>query len=69
MLLPLLGVNNCLPLLHMSKAIFSMNSIEKRINQFATGYMFNPTLHVKRRSDTKLKILEIKFSSKYTVWY
>ena len=46
-----------------------MNSIEKRINQFATGYMFNPTLHVERRSDTKLKILEIKFSSKYTVWY
>ena len=47
-LFPLLGVNNCQPRLHMSKAIFFVNSTEKRINKFSIGYMVNPKLNVNK---------------------
>ena len=47
-LLPLLGVNNCQNLLHMSKILVYLYTTDKRINQFAIGYMINPTLHVNK---------------------
>ena len=42
----MLGVNNCQPLLHMSKRLFYIYTTDKQINQFAIGYMINPTLQV-----------------------
>ena len=47
-LFPLLGVNNGLPLLHMSNIFVYINTRDERINQFAIGYMINPTLHVNK---------------------
>ena len=44
--LTLLGVYHHLPLLHMTKTFVYMNSREKCMNQFAMGYMVNPTLYV-----------------------
>ena len=41
LLLPLVGVNNYLTLLHMSKNFVYMNSIENYMNQFAIGFMVN----------------------------
>ena len=45
-MLPLLGDNHCLPLLHTAKKIGLMK--KKRINEFAIGYMINPGLHINR---------------------
>ena len=47
-LLPLLGVNNCLPLFHMSKIFVYINTTYERINPFSIGYMINPTLQVNK---------------------
>ena len=47
-LLTLLGVNNCQPLLHMSKTFIFINTEKDRTNQFAIRYMTNPTLHVNK---------------------
>ena len=44
----LLGINHCLPLLHMSKKFVYINNIEERIYYFAIGYMVNPILHVNK---------------------
>ena len=48
LLLPLLGVNNHQPLLHMDKTFIYINNTEKLINQFSIGYMVNPKLHVQK---------------------
>ena len=47
-LLPLLGVNHRLPILHMSKTFFYINSAGKLIKNFTIVYMVNPTLNVNR---------------------
>ena len=61
-LLILLGVNQCLSLLHMSN--FYINSIEKRNNTFEIGYMVNPTLNVEKLSiDQVEKFLKETFHS------
>ena len=44
-LLPLLGVNHRQPVLHIYKILVYLYTTNKRINQFAIGYMINPTLH------------------------
>ena len=46
--MPVLQVKHCLHIFHMSKTFNYLNSIEKRINKFAKGYMVNPKLNVKR---------------------
>ena len=41
-LMPLVGVNYCQPILHMSKIMVYCYSTDESINQFAIGYMINP---------------------------
>ena len=44
-LMPLVGVNHCQPILHMSKIMVHCYSIDESINQFSICYMINPSLH------------------------
>ena len=43
-LMPLVEVNHCQPILHMSKIIFHCYYTDESINQFEFGYMINPQL-------------------------
>ena len=43
-LLPLVGVNHRQPILHMSKIMVYIYSIDDSINEFAIVYMINPSL-------------------------
>ena len=45
---PLLGANNCLPLLHRAKIFIWLEETGERINEFEIGYMINPNLHVNK---------------------
>ena len=45
-LLPLLGVNNNQPLLHISKIFVYMDTTEEHSNKFVIGCMIKPTIHV-----------------------
>ena len=47
-LLPLLGANNCLPLLNMSKRFICLEETGECINEFEIGYMINQSLHIKK---------------------
>ena len=47
-MLPLLGDNHCLPLLHMAKSFIWLEEKSYCINDFAIGYMINPTLHINK---------------------
>ena len=42
---PLLVVNDCIPIFHMSKIFVYLHNTEEHINQFEIEYMVNPTLH------------------------
>ena len=42
--MPIVGVNHCLPILHLSKIMVNIYTTGKTINQFAIGYMINPSL-------------------------
>ena len=44
-LMSLLGVNHRQPILHMYKIMVNYYSTQKSINQFAIGYMINPSLN------------------------
>ena len=43
--MPLVGVNNCQPILHMSKRMVHCYSKDEIINKCAIGYMINPSLN------------------------
>ena len=43
-ILPLLGDNNFIPLLHMSKRFIRLEEIKEHINEFENVYMINPDL-------------------------
>ena len=43
-LMLIVGVNNCIPILHLSKRMLHMYTTSKTINQFVIGYMINPYL-------------------------
>ena len=47
-ILPVLGVNHSLPLLHIAKSYIWINETSGHINESAIGYMINPTLHVNK---------------------
>ena len=47
-LLQLLGVNNCQPLLHMSKIQVYLYTTYKRVSNVSICYMINPTLHINK---------------------
>ena len=45
-LIPIVGVNHRLPILHLYKIIIHIYSTEKTIHPFANGYMLNPFLRI-----------------------
>ena len=47
-LLPLIGVKHRQPIVHMYKRLVYLYTTDKQVNQFAVGFMINPSLHVKR---------------------
>ena len=47
-LFPLVEVNHPQPILHISKRMVHIYYIDDIINQFAIGYMINPSLHVNK---------------------
>ena len=44
----LLGIDHCLPLLHMAKRFIWIEETGKRINDLDIGYMINPSFHVNK---------------------
>ena len=62
-LMPIVGVNNSLPILYMSKIMVHIYSTENTIHQFAIGYMINPSLNINNVFRTKVqKCLGFSFS-------
>ena len=47
-IMQIVGVNNHLPILHLSKRMLHIYSTEKTIHHFSIVYMINPSLHIKR---------------------
>ena len=47
-MLPMLGDNYCLPLLHMAQRFISINETKHIIDEFAIEYMINSVLHVNK---------------------
>ena len=47
-MLPLLGANHHLPLLHMDKCFIWIEEAGERINEFDVGYMINPSFCVNK---------------------
>ena len=47
-MLPLLGDNHCLTLLHMANRFIWLEEKGEHINEFAIGYIINPSLHVNK---------------------
>ena len=47
-ILPLLGVNHVLPLLHRAKSFIWIEETKERINEFGIGYMINPNVYVNK---------------------
>ena len=47
-MLPLLGDNHHLPLLHRAKYFIWIEETGKRINEIDIGYMINPSFHVNK---------------------
>ena len=43
--MPILRVNNCLPILHLPKRMVHIYTTGNTIHQFTIGYMINPSLH------------------------
>ena len=46
-LIPIVGVNHCLPILHLSKRMVHIYTTGKTIHKFAIGYMIKPSLQFK----------------------
>ena len=64
-LLPLLGVNHRQYILHMSKIMVHFYSINDSINQFAIGYMINPSLNFNKVFREKVQMfLSVTFNEK-----
>ena len=53
-MLPLLGVNNCLPLFHKNKIFIWLEETKECINEFLIGYMINPNLNMNKPFRKKL---------------
>ena len=53
--MPILGVNNCLHILNISKRIIHIYSTENTVHQFAIGYMINPYLSINNAFRTQVQ--------------
>ena len=63
--MPIVGVNNRLPLLHMSKRMVHIYTTGKTIHHFVIGYMINPSLKLRQIFKTQVeKCLGYYFSIK-----
>ena len=60
-LMPIVGVNNCLTILDLSKIMVHIYSIEKTIHKFAIGYMINPIFILTVYSENRFKMLGLLF--------
>ena len=47
-LMPMVEVNNTLPILHLSKRMVHIYTTEKTIHQFSIGYMMNHSININR---------------------
>ena len=64
-LMPIVGVNIHLPILHMSKIMVHIYTTDKTVHQFYIGYMINPSLHINKIFKTQVeKCLGCSFSIK-----
>ena len=54
-LMPIVGVNHRLPILHMSKIMVHIYTEDKTVHQFAIGYMINPSLHFNKMFTTQVE--------------
>ena len=60
--MPLLGVNNCQPIIHMSKILVYIYRTYKQVIKFSIGYMINPSLHINKVLREQVKtFLRAKF--------
>ena len=63
-LITLVGVNNCQPILHMSKIMIRYYSTDETINQFSIDCMINPSLDCNKVFSVQVeKCLSFSFSS------
>ena len=61
--MPIVGVNNILPILHLSKRMVHIYTTNKTMNKFAIGYMINPSLQFNKIFKTQVeKYLGYSFS-------
>ena len=61
--MPIVGLNRCLPILHMSTILVHCYTTCKIINQFPIGYMINPSLKFNNAFRTQHeKFLVVSFS-------
>ena len=64
-LMPIVGVNYRLPILHMSKIMVYCYTTGKTINQFAIGYIISPSLNFYNAFRTQVeKCLSVYFSAR-----
>ena len=54
-LMPIVGVNRRLPILHLSKIMVHMYTTGKNIHQFLIGYMINPSLNFNKIFKTQVE--------------
>ena len=53
--MPIVGVNHCPPISHLSKRMVHIYTTGKTINQFEIGYMINPSLNFKNAFRTQVE--------------
>ena len=59
----IVGVNNCLTLLYLSKIMVHIYVTDKTVHKFAIGYMINPSLNINKMFKTQVeKCLGCSFS-------
>ena len=64
-IMPIVGVNQRLPIIHISKIMVHIYTIYKTVHQFAIGYSINPSLHINKMFKTQVeKWLGCSFSIK-----
>ena len=68
-IMPIVGVNQSLPIIHMSKIMVHIYTIDKTVHQFAIGYSINPSLHINKMFKTQVEntwvVLFLSKNAKY----
>ena len=63
--MPSVGVNNCQPILHISKIMIHCYSTDESMNQFSIGYMINHSLNCNKVFREQVeKLLSVLFNEK-----